>query len=155
MKNDINNIVNILPSLEEKYGNMNHGGCYVFAEIIRELTGINEYLAVIADTGIDDEPVTHFYVRIGKDRYLDSQGTYLYKELEDKWTDVYDEEIGESVDYVLIPMFASEVMPYMYDDHGGGFTESYTDRKNEIKAWMEDQININEQRKHIHDLLSE
>lgn len=74
-------IKKICSSLWHTFGNLNNGGCGVFARAMNELFKTNTFLYVFNNESLDQDPPTHVYLKLRRGKFLDAQGFVTKKEV--------------------------------------------------------------------------
>ncbi len=121
-------ILSICSETYEAFGDMNRGGCGVFARAMNEYLKCNEFLYVFDKDSLDEDPPFHVYLKLKQDKYLDIVGFHVKNEiynyyglgsilLEDDGNilDIHYDELGEGLfvqdykpEYLIIKKFIFE-----------------------------------------------
>src|ERR1035438_8370714 len=71
---EISIIEKICSDIYNKFGNLNNGGCGVFAKAMNELFKTNTFLYIFEKEALDDDPPIHVYLKLKRGKYLDVLG---------------------------------------------------------------------------------
>jgi hypothetical protein len=121
-------IEQICSNLSHKFGDLNRGGCGVFAKAMNELFKTNTFLYVFEKDSLDQDPPIHVYLKLKRGKFLDVRGFSTKKSAFDiyGWSstifesnedilNVYYQELGQGLfvldykeDYLIIKKFIFE-----------------------------------------------
>jgi hypothetical protein len=71
---EISSIEKICSDVYSDFGNLNNGGCGVFARAMNELFKTNTFLYVFDSESLEQDPPTHVYLKLKPGKYLDVIG---------------------------------------------------------------------------------
>ena len=73
-KSEISIIEIVCVNLYNKFGDLNNGGCGVFARAMNELIGTNIFLYIFEKCSLDEDPPIHVYLKFKRGKFLDASG---------------------------------------------------------------------------------
>lgn len=78
---EISFIEKICSDLYTEFGDLNRGGCAVFAKAMNEKFKTNTFLYVFEKNALEQDPPIHIYIKLKRGKYLDVLGFKTKKEV--------------------------------------------------------------------------